>query len=221
MSKSFVLLLSLLLVLPMAAFTATAAVSPAPVDGTDYVVIDNGQPYAPLAGKIEVVEVFGYWCSHCAEFQPTLSAWQRKLPTDVRFTYVPAVFSAGDAFARAYFAAEHFRVLGTTHDAMFPAIHVAGLLPQNASVGEIAAYYGQHGLDATKAAVYMQSPAVDAKLEHAHQFALRSGVEGTPTLILNGRYRVTARTHEDGLRITSQLIAQLRAARHRPPPAVH
>ena len=221
MSKSFALLLSLLLVLPTAAFTATAAVSAAPVAGTDYVVIDNGQPYAPLAGKIEVVEVFGYWCSHCAEFQPTLSAWQRKLPADVRFTYVPAVFTAGDAFARAYFAAEHFRVLGKTHDAMFPAIHVAGLLPQNASVAEIAAYYGQHGLNATKAGAYMQSAAVDAQLEHAHQFALRSGVEGTPTLIVNGRYRVTARTHEDGLRIASQLIAQLRAAAHRPPPVVH
>ena len=221
MSKSFALLLSLLLVLPAAAaFTAAAtAAAPtvAPVEGTDYVLIDNGQPYAPLAGKIEVVEVFGYWCSHCAEFQPTLSAWQRKLPADVRFTYVPAVFTAGDAFARAYFAAEHFRVLGKTHDAMFPAIHVAGLLPQNASVDEIATYYGQRGLDATKAAAYMQSPAVDAKLEHAHQFALRSGVEGTPTLIVNGRYRVTARTHEDGLRIASQLIAQLRAAARRPP----
>ena len=212
MSKSFALLLCLLFALPTA-FAAPAA----PVEGVDYLVIDNGQPYAPLAGKIEVVEVFGYWCSHCAELQPTLSAWKRQLPTDVRFTYVPAVFTAGDAFARAYFAAEHFGVLGKTHDAMFPAIHVDGLLPQNASVDEIAIYYGQHGLDATKARTYMQSPAADAKLEHARQFALLSGVEGTPTLIVNGRYRVTARTHEAGLRIASQLIAQLRAAAHRPP----
>ena len=209
MRKSLVLLLLLALALPC---VATAA-APAPVEGTDYVVVDDGQPYAPLDGRIEVVEVFGYWCPHCAEFQPALAAWKRTLPKDVRFTYVPAVFTAGDSFARAFFAAEHFGALGRTHDAMFPAIHVQGLLPLNASVAELAGYYGQQGLDAGKVQAYMLSPAVDAKLEHARQFALRSGVEGTPSLVINGRYRITARNHDDGLRIASQLIAQLRGAR--------
>ena len=211
MRKFLVLIACLLLALP--ALAAGAKTNPAPVEGTDYVLIDNPQAYAPLAGKIEVVEVFGYWCPHCAQFQPQLSAWTRKLPADVRFTYVPAVFEAGDNFARAFFAAEHFGVLAKTHDAMFPAIHVEGLLPRNASVAEIAAYYGQQGLDAVKMQAYMLSPEVEAKLEHARQFALHAGVEGTPTLVVDGRYRITAQTHEDGLRIASQLIDQLRAAR--------
>src|SRR5690606_21395574 len=30
--------------------------------GVDYAEIQGGQPYEPLAGKIEVVEVFGYVC---------------------------------------------------------------------------------------------------------------------------------------------------------------
>ena len=209
MRKFLILIACLLLVLPALA----ASPPPAPVEGTDYVLIDNPQPYAPLAGKTEVVEVFGYWCPHCAEFQPQLSAWKRRLPADVRFTYVPAVFEAGDNFARAYFAAEHFGVLAKTHDAMFPAIHVEGLLPRNASVAEIAAYYGQQGLDSAKVQAYMLSPEVEAKLEHARQFALHAGVEGTPTLVVDGRYRITAQTHEDGLRIANQLIEQLRAAR--------
>ncbi len=204
------------LLMALASVTASAK-TPALVDGTDYVVIANAQPYAPLAGKIEVAEVFGYWCPHCAAFQPQLSAWTRKLPADVRFTYVPAVFSAGDAFARAYFAAEHFGVLARTHEAMFPAIHVDGVLAQNASVDEIATYYGQHGLDAAKAKAYMTTPQVDAKLAHAHQFALRSGVEGTPTLVINGRYRILGASHEDSLRIASQLIDQLRTAKRHSP----
>jgi thiol:disulfide interchange protein DsbA len=203
-------LVSLLLAV---ALPGGAAPDAAPVEGTDYVVIEGGQPYAPLAGKIEVAEVFGYWCPHCAEFQPALSAWKRTLPSDVRVTYVPAVFTAGDSFARGFFAAEHFGALERTHDAMFPAIHVQGLLPLNASVAELAGYYAQQGLDAAKVQAYMQSPAVDAKLEHARQFALRSGVEGTPTLVINGRYRITAHSHAAGLRIASQLIAQLRGAR--------
>ena len=212
MRRLAILLFSLLFVLPALAATPI----PPPVEGTDYVVIADGQPYAPLAGKIEVVEVFGYRSPPCADFQPQLSVWKRKLPADVRFTYVPAVFTAGDSFARAYFAAEHFGILARTHDAMFPAIHVDGLLPINASVPELAAYYGQQGLDPAKAQAYMDSPADDAKLEYARQFALRSGVEGTPTLIVTGRYRLTAATHEDGLRIAGQLIDQLRAARRAP-----
>ncbi len=216
MIKQSALFLCLVLVTALASVGARAK-TPALVDGTDYATIADGKPYAPLGGKIEVVEVFGYWCSHCAEFQPKLSAWTRTLPADVRFTYVPAVFSAGDSFARAYFAAEHFGVLARTHDAMFPAIHVDGVLAQNASVDEIATYYGQHGLDAAKAKAYMTTPEVDAKLAHAHQFALRSEVEGTPTLVVNGRYRILGTSHEDSLRIASQLIAQLRTAtRHSP-----
>ncbi|HVR80581.1 MAG TPA: thiol:disulfide interchange protein DsbA/DsbL [Luteimonas sp.] len=202
------LLFALLLPLSVAATPATA-----PVAGEDYVLIDGGQPYQPLAGKIEIAEVFAYWCSHCADFQPQVDAWTRKLPADVRFSYVPAVFSDGDPYARAYFAAEDARALTRTHAATFRAIHDDKTLAMNATVDEIAWFYGQHGLDAAKTKTAMTSAATEAKLQRAHDFALRSGVEGTPTLIVNGRYRVQGRTHEDALRIAGQLIAQLRAAR--------
>ena len=41
---------------------ATPPQGPAPVEGTDFVTIANGQPFQPLNGQIEVVEVFGYTC---------------------------------------------------------------------------------------------------------------------------------------------------------------
>jgi thiol:disulfide interchange protein DsbA len=58
----------------------------------------------------------------------------------------------------------------------------------------------------------MHSFAVTAKLARAKQFLLASGVEGTPTVIVDGKYRVTGKNDEDVLRITNQLIAQERAA---------
>jgi thiol:disulfide interchange protein DsbA len=58
----------------------------------------------------------------------------------------------------------------------------------------------------------MESAAVGARLEPAYQYAISSGVEGTPTVIVNGRYRVTGRTLDDILRITDHLIARERAA---------
>ena len=38
-----------------------------------------------------------------------------------------------------------------------------------------------------------------------------SGVEGTPTVIVDGKYRVLGKSYEDVLRITDALIAQERA----------
>lgn len=199
------------LLLPLAASAATPA-TPL-VEGQDYVVIDGGQPWQPLDGKIEVIEVFAYWCPHCDEFQPTLSAWARKLPADVRLRYLPAVFDMGDAFAKGFFAADKAGAAGRTHEGVYRAVHDDGLLPNNATVDELAFYYGQHGLNQAAMKAAMAGPQVAAQMQAAHDFEIRSGVDGTPTLIINGRYRLTPRSHADAFRIADQLIARLRAAR--------
>jgi thiol:disulfide interchange protein DsbA len=59
----------------------------------------------------------------------------------------------------------------------------------------------------------MNSFAIDSRLNRAKQFIQRSGVEGTPTLVVNGKYRITGRSPEDSLRIANQLLERERAAR--------
>lgn len=168
------------------------------VAGTDYIVIPDGQPYAPADGKVEVAEAFGYACPHCAHFEPMLQAWKAKLPANARLVSVPAAFGGPwDNFARAYFAAESAGIAENTHDAMFRAIHEERTLPPNASVDQIAAFYAKHGADATAIAGTMRSFAIDAKLNHAREFLARSEVQGTapigtPMMIVNGKYRIDA-----------------------------
>ena len=59
----------------------------------------------------------------------------------------------------------------------------------------------------------MNSFAVSSKVNRGKQFMLRAGVEATPTLVINGKYRVTGgRDWEDKLRIADHLIARERAA---------
>lgn len=211
LSSHAVLALLLALLPPLAAGEA----QPVPVVGIDYVEIENGTPYRPLAGKVEVAEVFAYWCHHCADFQPKIDAWKRTLPGNVRLTYVPLPNDADDAFARAYFAAEASGELGKTHNATFRAIHDSQTLPKNATSDEIAAYYAGLGVDAAKFKAAAAGAGVADKLRLARQFAIRSGVEGTPTLIIDGRYRVRGRTLDDTLRIASQLVLMQRAAARR------
>jgi len=192
------------------------AAQPVPAAGVDYIEIEGGAPWRPLAGKIEVVEVFAYWCHHCADFQPKIDAWKKTLPASVRFSYVPLPYDADDAFARAYFAAETIGALGKTHNATFRAVHAESTLPKNATGDEIAAYYTRLGVDMKKYKAATQGLVLDGQLQKAREFALRSGVEGTPTLIINGRYRVRGRTLDDNLRIASHLVAMEAAALQHP-----
>jgi len=206
-------LLSLLLLLTApGALAATAGNAAAPVEGRDYVRVDAG-PWQPADGRIEVVEVFAYTCPHCAEFEPMLSAWVRKLPKDVDFHYLPAAYDPRDPFARGFFVAQRAGALGRTHAALFRAIHHDGLLARNATANELAWFYGEHGLEQAQVRAAMASPQVDALMRRAHDWARAIRLPGTPALVIGGRYLVTARTHADGLRIADALIAQLRESR--------
>ena len=92
---------------PVAAPTAEAQGIPGLTLGTDYTIVPNGQPFEPLNGKIEVVEVFNFVCPACAMFQPLVVQWKKTMPADVRFTYVPAAFGGNwDQFVRSFYAAQ-------------------------------------------------------------------------------------------------------------------
>ena len=214
------LLLALLPLALAAAPAAKAPAGPAPVAGVDYVEIVGGSAFAPVAGKIEVAEAFGYTCGHCANFEPRLSAWTATLPADVQFTAVAAPFGGfWIPYARAYYAAQSLGLAEATHAPLFRALHEERSLPLTQPTREeIATFYAAHGADRKRFIAAMASPAVEAQLERARKFLRDSGVEGTPTLIVNGKYRVTGgKSAEDVLRITEHLIARERAALPRAP----
>lgn len=211
-------LIPLLLALALATSAGVAMAAPARaadglVEGRDYVAIPDGRPLDAKPGKVEVVEVFAYWCHVCNDFQPLIAAWQRALPGDVAFRYLPAAFTRDDAYARAYFAAESLGALARTHEATFRAIHGEYGLPQRgASVDEVATFLAGFGLGRTAVADAMRSAETDARMDAARAFIVAAGVQGTPTIIVNGRYRVLGRSFGDMLRITDLLVARERTA---------
>ncbi|MGB3392943.1 MAG: thiol:disulfide interchange protein DsbA/DsbL [Stenotrophomonas sp.] len=208
-------LMSLLLVLlPLAACAAAPAEL---LEGRDYDVIASPGPFTPLAGKIEVVEVFGYPCIHCAHFEPLLAAWTAKLPRDVRFTAVPAAFGGHwDAYAHAYYAAEQVGVLKRSHAEVFKALHERHSLPmQNVSPQELATFHAAYGVEPQAYIDALRGEQVEARVKAAREFAMRTRVPGTPALIVNGKYLVKGNGFEDMLRNADALIARERAAARR------
>jgi len=101
-----------------------------------------------------------------------------------------------------------------THEAMFDAIHRERSLPvQGVSTDAIADFYASHGADAAEFAQTMESFAVSGQLRRARQFTDRTGVDSTPTMIVNGKYRVIAgQDFQEVLRIVDYLVEQERSA---------
>ena len=202
---------SALLLLALAWLPGAALAQSTPPAGRDYVEIPGGQAWAARPGRIEVAELFGYTCPHCAHFEPLLAQWKQRQGKDVDLALVPAVYGgAWDVWARAFFAASDLGLLPRSHEAVFAAIHRDGRLPRNPSAQELGTFFSSYGVDGDRFRAAMADPKVDARMDRAREFAIASGAEGTPTLVVNGRYRVTAASLEDALRITDWLVARER-----------
>jgi thiol:disulfide interchange protein DsbA len=169
--------------------TACSAQAPAApyTEGNQYVKID-APVRAGKDGKVEVVEVFSYGCIHCAHYEAEAEQLQKDLPKGVVFRAIPAAFNdAWVPYARAYYAARKLGVLPQTHAALFKAIHVDHYPIHSAD--ELADFYARQGVDRAKfLAAYnsdetTRAMAADMKLIQAWQ------VDGTPTLVINGKYR--------------------------------
>jgi len=183
---------------------------PAPVLGTDYFIIDT--PAVETGKTISVVEVFNYRCPVCAHFQPTVSRWVAKLPADVNFSYLPAAFGGPwDDFVLAFYAADVMGVRVRSHDEIFKNFHEENKYTHD----DIAAVYAKYGVDPKVFVATMESFAVKAKLARARDQITQWGVDGIPTIVVAGKYRVKKTVDDDAfLRNVEWVIAKERAARN-------
>jgi protein dithiol oxidoreductase (disulfide-forming) len=183
--------------------------------GADYEIIKDGQPFEPLNGKIEVVEVFNHVCPACAAFQPLVVNWKKTMPADVRFTYLPAAFGGNwDQYVRSYYAAQTMGIAEKAHERVYDAIHLENKLKGERgtdSDAELGAFYAQFGVDAKQFAGNMKSFAVAGKFNKARQYIVSQQVANTPNLMINGKYRVLGRSFDDRFRIADAIIAHERA----------
>ena len=197
------------------------AATATPRHGVDFEVIATPiKRFAPVKAKIEVAEVFSYACVHCAHFQPLVDTWLRKKRPDVQWEYVPAVFGGPfTSFAAAYYAAEDLGIRERSHSGVFKAIFDEKAV-KNAEPQVIADLYARWGVDPPKFVAAMQADSVRERMDRARRFAMDSGVTGTPTLIVNGKYRVQSTTDRSfaGMLRTLELVIA-RERKGLPPPA--
>jgi len=142
--------------------------------------------------KVEVAEFFWYGCIHCYNFEPLLEAWVPKLPPDVKFRRIPAVFGEprGMNDAAIYYSFEALGLLNKLHRPLFDAIHKDRLRTDNpAALGE---WLARNGLDAKKFDATMKSFGVQSKVKRAGLLTAGARIDGTPAILVQGRYTISA-----------------------------
>jgi len=182
--------------------------------GKQYVELSSAVPVS-VPGKIEVVELFWYGCPHCYAFEPTINPWVEKLPADVNFVRIPAMFGGPwDAHGQLFITLEMMNVEHKVHAAVFEAIQKGGkrLTDKN----DMADFIATQGVDKAEFLKTFDSFAVKGKIAQYKELAKKYEVTGVPTMIVNGKYRFdlgSAGGAEQTLQVADQLIAKERAAK--------
>jgi len=165
----------------------------APVNSSDHV---QGPDNAPVT----LLEYGDYQCPHCGAAHPVVQRVQRYFSSRLRLAYRHFPLTEIHEFAEA--AAETAEYAGfygrfwEAHDMLFEN-------QNRLDRHSLLAYAKALGLDPEQFKEDIDDPVVAAKIEASFESGVRSGVNGTPCLFLNGeRY--------DGPRDANSLIQLMR-----------
>jgi protein dithiol oxidoreductase (disulfide-forming) len=213
-------------VLLLGAATIAAPCAGAWTEGQNYFRIEPAQPYRPVEGKVEVTEVFSYACPACNRFYPLVNKLEASLPPNAVMDYLSAAFRADEdwpMFQRAYYTALDLGVAQRTHDKVFDAVWQSGELgiedPQThrmkrpaPSIEDAAAFYARAaGVPAEKFVSTAKSFAVDVQMRRADEIIRAWKIDGTPSLVVNGKYRITVASaggYEQMIDVAKWLVEQ-------------
>jgi len=225
---------------PAAASTAAPTPAPAPaapatpfvddgkwVEGKQYVRIEPAQPKMTNTDKIEVLEVFSYGCPACNQFHPTMNKLVQELPSDAAVAYLPAAFMPQENWPmlqRAFLAAQALGVADKANDAMYDAVWKTnelsalkpggtGLKPASAlpSLDDAAQVYAKFGADPKEFVAVANSFTINTKVKRSDELVKNYGIEETPTIVVDGKYRLTPRSaggYDQVVELTKWLVSK-------------
>src|SRR5271168_3418358 len=174
-------------------------------EGVNYFLVQPARTPSVPPGKIEVTEAFSYACPACNIFQPTMHKLKQSLPANAVLDYLPAAFNTAEdwpMFQLAYCTAQVLGIDQQTHEAMFDAVwkggdlsvidpSTKGLKSRMPTIEDAAKFYNQHaGVPVDKFVATSRSFAVDLKVRTAQDLIMAYRVDRTPTLVVNGKYRL-------------------------------
>ena len=199
--------------LRLATASSTPATSEHFKEGVNYKKVVPAQPTSVAPGKVEVIEVFWYGCSHCFALDPSIESWRNKgKPAYVEFTRVPGMWNdALRMHARLYYTTEALGKLDELHTAIFREVNVNGN-PLD-TLEKMQAFFKRHGVSPEDFKKTFSSFAVQSKLQRADFLNRRFQITSVPMVVVNGKY-ITDQSMAGGERELFDLIGELAAHEH-------
>lgn len=164
------------------------------VDGTHFFLLDQA-PAQTASDRIEVAEIFSYACSHCNTFEPYMQSWQKNNADKVKLNRIPVSFGRKnwELLARGYITAEMMGIAEESHVAMMDAIWKQR--KQFRNLDALADFYTGFGVEKDAFKAHFQSFAADSQLRRGEKDVVTFGISGTPSLVVNRKYRVVSSRH--------------------------
>lgn len=176
-------------------------------EGVHYDELSDPQP-VQTDERIEVRELFWYGCPHCYALEPFIENWIENKPENARYVPVPGIFHKQSEFhARAFYTFEALGITDKVHRDFYDEIHQRGNRIYN--VAGLVDFAAKHGVEADELRDAFDSFSVDANVRSAKQKFRKYGATGVPTMIIDGRYRVTVSSaggHEQLLDLINFLV---------------
>ena len=178
----------------------------------DYRLIEQQAVPGP---RIEVIDFFWYGCPHCYTFQPALEDWVKRMPPDVTLRRIPAILRDNWApHARIYYTLEALGEVERLHQAVYQGYHVQEL---HMSKPEVMLEWAQkHGIDGRLWTEAYNSAAVTQRVQRAKELTSDYNVQGTPSLVVDGRYLTSpamARSEQRMIPVLEELVRIARTRR--------
>lgn len=197
------------------------------VEGKNYFLIQPQQPKVTNTDKVEVTEVFSFGCPACNHAHKLMDKLKASLPAYATMAYLPAGFRPDEnwvLYQRAYYAAKALGIADKTYDAMFDATWKTGETAtydlatgrpkpraQWPTIDDIATFYSHYGVSAKEFKAVAESFAVNTKIKRADELVKAYGVGGTPTIVIDGKYRFdfsSAGGYAKGIELAQWLVAK-------------
>ena len=181
-------------------------------EGREYVRLKS--PQAVETGKkIEVIEFFSYGCPHCADLEPHLQVWLKRLPPDVQLRRIPvAFFPQWENLARVYYTLEALGEDVKLTPDVFTAMH-GGNRTNLATDARFFEWAASKGLDRKKVEDTYKSFGIAGKLGRAKQLAQAYNIQSVPTVIVDGKFLLSSSSSGGHERLPAVIDAAVAAAR--------
>lgn len=184
--------------------------------GRDYAVLVSPQPTE--SGKnIEVLEFFWYGCPHCYKLHPHIKTWMKKMPKDVTFRYIPAIFrNSWIPGAKTFYALEVLGERNKLHDKIYDAIHINKIDLTKEEL--LFDWIEKQGINRKKFVDIYNSFSVGNRSSQSSQMSKKYGLRGVPSLVVDGKYLASGKmggTPQDTIRTLDELIKIARKERAR------